>query len=48
MPDYITKITGITTNDLKKLQQIENFRKFRIFLGDAVFVAHNANFDFNF
>ncbi len=49
IPDYITKITGITTNDLKKAPtNREVLEKFRIFLGDAVFVAHNANFDFNF
>ena len=49
VPKYVTKVTGI---DQKMLQnqksQKEILKKFRLFLGDSVFVAHAADFDFNF
>ena len=49
IPEYITKITNITTDDLKDASSLRNVLvKFKEFLGDSVFVAHNVNFDFNF
>jgi len=49
IPEYITKITGITTENLKDAPSSrEVLQKFRLFLDDAVFVAHNVDFDFNF
>ncbi|WP_200762678.1 3'-5' exonuclease [Nitrosophilus alvini] len=49
LPDYITKLTGITIEDLMYApQQKEILRQFKEFLGDAVFVAHNVTFDYNF
>ncbi|MDX1808883.1 MAG: 3'-5' exonuclease [Sulfurospirillaceae bacterium] len=49
LPDSITMLTGITLDDLKGAPPL-NFvlEKFRLFLKDAVFVAHNVNFDYNF
>lgn len=49
LPDSITILTGITLDDLKGAPPL-NFvlEKFRLFLKDAVFVAHNVNFDYNF
>jgi DNA polymerase-3 subunit epsilon len=49
IPEYITKITGITTKNLKDApSNREVLEKFRIFLDNAIFVAHNVDFDFNF
>jgi len=49
IPEYITKITGITTKNLKDApSNREVLQKFRIFLDNAIFVAHNVDFDFNF
>ncbi len=49
LPEYITKLTGITLEDLTYAPtQKEVLKKFKEFLGDCVFVAHNVNFDFNF
>jgi len=49
LPEYITKLTGITLDDLTDAPtQKEVLKKFKEFLGDCVFVAHNVNFDFNF
>ncbi|NLU34126.1 MAG: 3'-5' exonuclease [Wolinella succinogenes] len=49
VPEYITKITGITSEELKDAPSMkEVLTKFRLFLGDAVFVAHNALFDYGF
>jgi len=49
LPEYITKITGITLEDLVDApSQVEALSALRIFLDDAVFVAHNANFDYGF
>jgi len=49
IPEYITKITGL---DIKSLENApsnrEVLQKFRLFLDNAIFVAHNADFDFNF
>lgn len=49
IPQYITKITGIQTQMLEnapKLAQV--LEKFKLFLGDSIFVAHNVDFDYNF
>ena len=49
LPEYITKLTGITIEDLMYApKQKDVLLKFKEFLGDAVFVAHNVNFDYNF
>jgi DNA polymerase-3 subunit epsilon len=49
LPEYITKLTGITADDLAYApSQKEVLKKFKEFLKDSVFVAHNVNFDFNF
>lgn len=49
LPEYITKLTGITLDDLTYAPtQKEVLKKFKEFLGDSVFVAHNVNFDYNF
>ena len=49
LPPYIGKITGITPEDLMDApSQVEVLSKLRIFMEDAVFVAHNANFDYGF
>ncbi len=49
LPESITILTGILLKDLKDAPPL-NFvlEKFRLFLGDAVFIAHNVNFDYNF
>ena len=49
VPKYVTKVTGISQNMLKnKKSQKEILEKFRLFIGESVFVAHAADFDFNF
>ncbi len=49
LPEYITKITGIELTDLIDAPtRREALIKLRHFMGDAVFVAHNANFDYSF
>ncbi len=49
LPDSITILTGITLDDLKDAPSLSFvLEKFRLFLGDAVFIAHNVNFDYNF
>ncbi len=49
IPEYITKITNIKTEDLKNACSLKSVLvKFKEFLKDSVFVAHNVNFDFNF
>jgi len=49
VPEYISKITNITVDDLKGASSLNKILyDFKLFLGDAVFVAHNVNFDFNF
>jgi len=49
LPEYITKITGIEPMDLLGAPtRREALIKLRAFMGDAVFVAHNANFDYGF
>jgi len=49
VPKYVTKVTGINQEMLKnEKSQKEILKKFRLFLEDSVFVAHAADFDFNF
>jgi len=49
LPEYITKITGIEPTDLIDAPtRKEALTRLRHFMGDAIFVAHNANFDYGF
>jgi len=49
LPEYITKITGIEPKDLSGApSRREALIGLRHFMGDAIFVAHNANFDHGF
>jgi DNA polymerase-3 subunit epsilon len=49
IPENITYLTGISLKDVQEAPSIENvLEKFRLFLKDAVFVAHNVNFDYYF
>ena len=49
LPEYITKITGIEPEDLIGAPtRREALIGLRHFMEDAVFVAHNANFDYGF
>jgi DNA polymerase-3 subunit epsilon len=49
LPEYITKITGIEPIDLIDAPTRKSaLTKLRHFMGDAIFVAHNANFDYSF
>ncbi len=49
VPKYVEKVTGINQNMLKnEATQKEILRKFRLFLSESIFVAHAADFDYNF
>ncbi|MCF6244537.1 MAG: 3'-5' exonuclease [Sulfurovum sp.] len=49
LPEYITKITGIEPEDLIDAPtRKEALIGLRHFMEDAIFVAHNANFDYGF
>jgi len=49
LPEYITKITGIEPEDLIGApSRLKALQGLRAFMSDAVFVAHNANFDYTF
>lgn len=49
LPEYISKITGITHDDLIDAPtRKEALVGLRHFMGDAIFVAHNVNFDYGF
>ncbi len=49
LPEYITKITGIEPTDLIGAPtRKEALTRLKHFMGDAIFVAHNANFDYGF
>ena len=49
IPENIVHLTHITLDDVKDAPSLkESLEKFRLFLSDAVFVAHNVNFDYNF
>lgn len=47
--EQIQEITGIKTEQTLKAPALTKvMREFRLFLGDAVFVGHDAKFDYNF
>ncbi len=49
LPYQISEITGINPEDLEGAPPLSKLLpKFKAFLGDAIFVAHNATFDYNF
>jgi len=49
VPKYVERVTGINQKMLKnEASQKEILKKFRLFLGESVFVAHAADFDYNF
>ena len=49
LPEYITKITGIALEDLIDAPtRKEALIGLRHFMEDAIFVAHNASFDYSF
>jgi DNA polymerase-3 subunit epsilon len=49
LPEYISRITGINSSDLIDApNRLEVLTKLREFMGDSVFVAHNAKFDYGF
>ena len=49
LPEYITKVTGIEPSDLIGAPSRRSaLTMLREFMGDAVFVAHNASFDYSF
>jgi len=49
LPNHIIEITGIEPSDLKDApSRKEALTRLKTFIKDAVFVAHNANFDYNF
>ena len=46
---HITTLTGITVADTKDAPKLkEVLIKFKLFLGDAVFIAHDVKFDYSF
>ena len=49
LPDSIEHLTGITLEELQYAPSLKSvLEAFRLFLKDAVFVAHNVNFDYYF
>lgn len=49
LPQNISELTGITLEQLKNAPSIRSvLEKFRLFIKDAIFVAHNVNFDYKF
>jgi len=46
---FITEITGISAEDTKDAPNLESVMKdFKLFLADAIFIAHDVKFDYNF
>ena len=46
---HITEITGISVEDTKDAPELKTvLQEFKLFLGDAVFIAHDVKFDYNF
>lgn len=46
---HITEITGISVKDTKDAPPLKDvLEEFKLFLGDAIFVAHDVKFDYNF
>ena len=49
LPEHIVNLTGIIPEDLKDAPSRKTaLTKLREFLGDSIFVAHNAKFDYEF
>ena len=49
IPVFITKLTGITNEMVKDAPLFADIAEsFSTFMGDAIFVAHNVNFDYGF
>ncbi len=49
VPDYIERITHISKNDLLNAPKLKDILiQFKNFIGNAVFIAHNVRFDYNF
>lgn len=49
IPKYIEELTKISTQDTKNATEINKVMfDFKVFLGTAVFIAHNVSFDFKF
>ena len=49
VPQYISKITGINQSDLINAPSLKSvLTTLKNFMGDAIFVAHNVDFDYNF
>ena len=49
LPESITQLTGITLEDLSDAPSLKSvLEAFRLFIKDAIFVAHNVNFDYYF
>jgi DNA polymerase-3 subunit epsilon len=49
LPHYITTLTGITTDQVKKAPTFDQIADdLQLVLQDAVFVAHNVRFDYSF
>ena len=49
LPDSIVQLTGITLEELQHAPSLNSvLEAFRLFIKDAVFVAHNVNFDYYF
>ncbi|PAF43014.1 3'-5' exonuclease [Helicobacter sp. 11S03491-1] len=49
VPEKIVELTGITAKTIENSPHAkEVLKKFRSFLGDSIFVAHNVNFDYEF
>ncbi len=49
VPEVISELTGIKTEELANAPALSKvLNDFRLFLKDAVFVAHNVSFDYNF
>jgi DNA polymerase-3 subunit epsilon len=47
--EHITEITGITADDTKNAPNLKDvLYSFKLFLGDAIFVAHDVRFDYKF
>jgi len=46
---HITKLTGISAEDTKDAPILKDvLKEFKIFLGDAIFIAHDVKFDYKF
>jgi DNA polymerase-3 subunit epsilon len=49
IPSNIEELTGIMTNDVQSAPRCQDIlAKFKIFLSDSIFVAHDVKFDYNF